>query len=102
MAKSPKGPGDRKSSTAKAGKRSGAYIDPPAAKSDRRAAREQGEQQFTAKAQQYVTRSKTVIVFDKALRGYVYRDRPYQISADYTMDASRGRVVSSPKFQEAK
>lgn len=96
------GPGDRKSSSAKAGKRHGTITYPAPISSERFAAKEQGEQQFVAKKQLTAQREVNVLVWDKALRGVVMRPRNVTVSADYAWDADRGRIVSSPKFKEAK
>lgn len=90
------GPGDRKSSTAKAGKRHGTITYPASISSERRAAKEQGEQQFVSPNQLSVTLEKPVIEWDKALRGAVIRTKKYTTSTNYIFDASRGRIVSSP------
>lgn len=95
-----KGPGDRKSQVAKAGKRSGQPVYPAAISNERRAAKEQGEQQFVATHQLTVEREATIIVHDKALKGFVERTKKITLAADYAWDSSRGRVISSPKFKE--
>jgi len=88
---------------AKAGKRSGQTVYPEPISVERRAAKDQGEQQFIAKQQLTAVVSVPVLkelVWDKALRGAVIRPKTVTVPTDYTMDASRGRIVSSPKFTE--
>lgn len=107
MGKGNSGSGDRKSQTAKAGKRSGQPIWPAPLSSERRAAKEQGEQQFISQKQLTVERDGlgwgpdgSVIVYDKALKAFVYRNKKVTLSTDYVYDATRGRVVYSPSFKE--
>lgn len=101
MGKKSSGSSDRKSSTAKAGKRHGHVTYPPTmASAERQAAREQGEQQFTATRQLTVEREATIIVYDKALKAYVYRNKKITLPTDSVFDASRGRLVNSPRFRE--
>lgn len=100
MAKSPKGPGDRKSSSAKAGKRHGTVTYPAPLSSERRAAKEQGEQQFVAKATQTVVLEREVLEWDKALRGAVLRTKKVTVPTEHIWDANRGRVIVSPRFKE--
>ena len=97
-----KGPGDRKSQVAKAGKRSGQAVYPAPISAERLRAKEAGEQQFQSPRQLTVERENTVIVHDKALKGFVERTKKVTINADYAWDVSRGRVISSPRFKEAK
>lgn len=100
MGKKSSGSSDRKSQTAKAGKRHG-HIDYPAmASADKIAAQEQGEQQFVAKRQLTVEREATVIVYDKALKAFVYRTKKITIPTDSVLDTNRGRLVNSPRFKE--
>lgn len=99
MGKKSGGPGDRKSSTAKAGKRHGTITYPANISNERRAAKEQGEQQFRSPTQLTTQRTRTIIVHDKA-KGFVYKDKTINISADYAWDANRGRVIASPRFKE--
>lgn len=92
--------GNREAKVAKAGKRSGNQVYPAPISSERRAAKEQGEQQFIAKEQLTVARDVELIVYDKALGGFVYRTKKVIKEADYVFDANRGRVVYSPSFKE--
>lgn len=94
------GSSNREAKVAKAGKRSGSTVWPAPASSERLAAKEQGERQFIAKQQMNVEREATVIVYDKALQGFVYRTKKITLPAEYVFDASRGRVVYSPSFKE--
>lgn len=100
MGKKSSGSSDRKSQTAKAGKRHG-HVDYPAmASTERLAAKEQGEQQFVAKQTLTVEREGTVIVYDKALKAFVYRTKKVTMPTEHFYDDTRGRVVYSPKFKE--
>ena len=92
--------GNRAASVAKAGKRSGHQEYPAAISSERRAAKEQGEQQFVAKEQMTVTIEVPVLMWDKALNGAVLRTKKVTSTAEYVFDATRGRVVYSPSFKE--
>lgn len=100
MGKGPQSSGNREAKVAKAGKRSGHTVYPAPISPERRAAKEQGEQQFVAKEQLTVTREIEVLVWDKALGGAVFRTKKITKEADYVFDASRGRVVYSPSFKE--
>lgn len=90
------GPGDRKSQTAKAGKRHGQVTYPAQLSSERRAAKEQGEQQFRSDKPLTATITKTVIEWDKALRGAVLREKAVKVNTEHNWDASRGRVIVGP------
>lgn len=101
MGKKSSGSSDRKSQTAKAGKRHGHVTYPPTmASAERQAAREQGEQQFVATRQLTVEREATIIVYDKALKGFVYRTKKITLPTESVFDANRGRLVNSPRFKE--
>lgn len=102
MGKSKSGSGDRAAKVAKAGKRSGQTVYPAPISAERRAAKEQGERQFIAKSSLSVPRTKTVIVYDKALQGFVERSSTVHINTEHIWDTSRGRVITNPKFKEAK
>lgn len=100
MGKKSSGSSDRKSQTAKAGKRHG-HVDYPAmATVEKLAARELGEQQFVAQQSLSVEREGTVIVYDKVLKAFVYRTKKVTVPTEHIYDASRGRVVYNPKFKE--
>jgi hypothetical protein len=60
-----------------------------------------GEQQFYAPRQQTlkVTR-ENFIVWDKSSKSFVYRPKTDVLSVEFTMDTSRGRVVTSPANKE--
>lgn len=92
--------GNREAKVAKAGKRSGHQVYPAPISSERRAAKEQGEQQFVAKEQLTVTREYEKIEYDKALGAFVYRIKKVTTPAEYVFDVNRGRVVYSPSFKE--
>lgn len=100
MGKKSSGSSDRKSLTAKAGKRHGHVNYPAMASAEKLAAQEQGEQQFVAKRQLTVERESTSIVYDKALKAFVYRTKKITIPTDSVVDPSRGRLVNSPRFKE--
>lgn len=101
MGKKNGGSSDRKSQTAKSGKRHGHVTYPPVmASHETMAAREQGEQQFFAPRQLTVEREVTTIVHDKVLNGFVYRTKKITIPVDHVFDETRGHAVSSPKFSE--
>lgn len=100
MGKKSSGSSDRKSQTAKAGKRHGHVNYPAMASAEKLAAQEQGNQQFVAKRQLTVERESTVIVYDKALKAFVYRTKKITIPTDSVVDAKRGRLVNSPRFKE--
>ena len=102
MGKKNSGSGDRKSQTAKAGKRHGHVTYPPTmASAERQAAREMGEQQFLAPRQLTVEREATIIVYDKALKSFVYRTKKITLPTDSIYDPKRGRLINSPRFKEA-
>ena len=92
-----KGSGERTSKVAKAGKRHGAVVYPPAPNPENQRRREAGEQQFIAKKQQYMT--KEVDVFDKNWKRGV---KTITVPIDFTYDVTRKRPVMSPKFSEKK
>jgi hypothetical protein len=100
MAKGNSGSSNREAKVAKAGKRSGNTVWPAPISSERRAGKDQGEQQFVAKEQITVQREIPWIVYDKALQAFVYSTKKITIPAEYVFDASRGRVVYSPSFKE--
>lgn len=100
MGKKASGSSNREAKVAKAGKRSGNTVWPAPISSERRAAKEQGEQQFVAKDQLTVTREVPVLMWDKALGGAVIRTKKVTSSAEYVFDPTRGRVVYSPSFKE--
>jgi hypothetical protein len=101
MGKKSSGSSDRKSQTAKAGKRHGHITYPPTmASAERQAARDQGEQQFLAKQQLTVEREATIIVWDKILKAFVYRTKKITLPTDSVLDVNRGRLVNSPRFKE--
>lgn len=100
MGKGPQSSGNREAKVAKAGKRSGSQVYPAPISSERRAAKEQGEQQFVANQQLTVTREVEIIEYDKALQAFVYRTKKLIKSAEYVYDPTRGRVVYSPSFKE--
>lgn len=97
-----KGAGDRKSSVAKSGKRSGGYHEPPAPKPDNKLRRENGEQQFLAKEQLTVKKEIDVLMWDKSLKEPVFRTKVVTISADHIYDPNRGQLVVSPVCKEKK
>lgn len=100
MGKKSSGSSDRKSASSKAGKRHG-HVDYPAlASPEKLAAQEQGEQQFVAQQALSVEREGTVIVYDKALKSFVYRTKKVTIPTEFIYDATRGRVVYSPSYKE--
>lgn len=103
MGKKSSGSSDRKSQSAKAGKRHGHITYPPARTSaERQAARDQGEQQFVAKNQLTVEREIPWIVYDKALKSFVSSTKKITLPADHVFDLKRGRLVNSPsRFKEA-
>jgi hypothetical protein len=94
------GSSNREAKVAKAGKRSGNTEYPAMISAERRAAKEQGEQQFVSTKQLTVERAVTEIVFDKALGAFVYRTKKLISSAEHLFDPTRGRVVYSPSFKE--
>lgn len=107
MGKKSSGSSNREAKVAKAGKRSGNTVWPAPITAERRAAKEQGEQQFIAQGQLTVQRDDlgwgpggAVIEYDKALGGFVYRNKKVTLSAEYVFDPTRGRVVYSPSFKE--
>lgn len=101
MAKAKSGSSDRASKVAKAGKRHGHINYPAMASSEKLAARAQGEQQFVAQQQLTVEREATIIVYDKALKAYVYRTKKITLPTEYVLDPKRGRLVYSPRFKES-
>jgi hypothetical protein len=101
MSKKNSGSSDRSAGTAKSGKRHGHVTYPPTmASAERQAARAQGEQQFLSPRQLTAEREKTEIVFDKALKGFVYRTKKVTIPTDSVFDVNRGRLINSPRFNE--
>lgn len=100
MPKGNSGSSNREAKVAKAGKRSGHQEYPASISSERRAGKDQGEQQFVAKEQLTVTHEVTKIEYDKALGAYVYRTKKVTTPAEYVFDVARGRVVYSPSFKE--
>lgn len=100
MGKANSGSSNREAKVAKAGKRSGHQEYPAPISSERRAGKEQGEQQFVAKEQLTVTHEYEKIEYDRALGAFVYRTRKITTPAEFVFDASRGRVVYSPSFKE--
>lgn len=99
MAKAPKGSSSN-STTAKSGKKHGQVTYPAPLSAERRAAKEQGEQQFYSPRTQTFTREVTKIEYDQALKGFVYRTKKVTDTTEHSWDASRGRVIVSPKFKE--
>lgn len=93
---------DRENRLAKAGKKSGGFTMPPAPIPDRQLARDNGEQQFTAKQHLTVEREVTGIVYDKTLKLFVNRTRTITVAVDHLFDPTRGRLVLSPIFREKK
>ena|ERR1051325_5462915 len=90
--------GDRKSQSAKAGKRHGHVNYPPTmASPERQAAKDQGEQQFIAKNQLTVEREATIIVWDKPSRSFVYKTKKITLPTDSIYDSTRGRLINSPR-----
>lgn len=103
MGKKNSGSSDRASKVAKAGKRHGHVNYPPTmATAEKQAARDQGEQQFLATRQLTVEREATIIVYDKALKAFVYRTKKITIPTDSVLDTSRGRLINSPRFKEQR
>lgn len=101
MGKKSSGSSDRASKVAKAGKRHGHVNYPPTmASPERQAARAQGEQQFVATRQLTVEREATIIVYDKALKAFVYRMKKITLPTDSVYDPKRGRLINSPRFSE--
>lgn len=96
-----KGTSTREAKVAKAGKRSGSYTEPPRPNNDKLQGRFMGEQQFYAPKQQTlrVTRDN-FIVWDKPSKSFVYRPKNDVLSVEFTMDKSRGRVVTSPALRD--
>ena len=92
--------GDRKAQVAKAGKRSGNQTYPAPISSERRAAKEQGEQQFSSRQQLTVQREVPWIFYDKALGGFFQGTKKLTANVEHVFDPSRGRVVYSPSFKE--
>lgn len=101
MGKAPKGSSSN-STTAKAGKKHGNITYPAPISPERRAGKDGGEQQFVAKETLTHRSEKTIIVFDKQLGQYVYNTKTINTPVEFAFDASRGRVISSPKFKEAQ
>lgn len=99
MGKKSGGSSDRSSKVAKAGKRHGHVNYPAMASAEKIAAQDQGEQQFVAQRALSVEREGTVIVWDKALKAFVYRTKKVTIPTEFVYDPSRGRVVYSPSFK---
>lgn len=100
MAKAPKG-STSNSTTAKAGKKHGQVTYPAPLSAEKRAAKEQGEQQFYAPRTQTVVLEKEVLEWDKALKGAVLRTKKVTVTTEHSWDKNRGRVIVSPKFKEA-
>lgn len=94
------GSSNREAKIAKAGKRSGQTVWPALISSERRAAKEQGEQQFVSPKQLTVETEITTIVYDKALQGFVERTKKVISTTEHVYDPKRGRVVYSPSFKE--
>ena len=96
-----KGTSTREAKVAKAGKRSGGYVEPPAVNKDKQEGRDLGEQQFYTGSQQTlkVTR-ENFIVWDKPSKSFVYRPKTEVLEIEFTMDKSRGRVITSPNIKE--
>ncbi len=96
-----KGTSTREAKVAKAGKRSGSFTEPPRPDQDKQNRRFMGEQQFYAPRQQTLKVTKeNFIVWDKPSKSFVYRPKTEIISVEFTMDPSRGRVVTSPANKE--
>lgn len=100
MAKAPTGSSSNSTKT-KAGKKSGAYIAPPAANSDNRAAKEQGQSQFTAKqfpAPLPAVKGSWDAAMDALCRHYgVKRVRRNQVQDNgYRWDTKRKQVIAPP------
>lgn len=100
MGKGKGGSSDRAAKVAKAGKRSGNTVYPAPISSERRAGKEQGEQQFVSNKPLSVEREGTVIVFNQKTGRYEYKTRTVTVSAEYVFDPTRGRIVYTPSFKE--
>lgn len=100
MGKGNSGSSNREAKVAKAGKRSGHQVYPAPISSERRAAKEAGNQQFISKEPLTVEREATVIVFEPKIGQFVYRTKKITLPAEYVGDPSRGRVVFNPYYKE--
>lgn len=96
-----KGTSVREAKVAKAGKRSGGYVEPPAINKDKQDRQFLGEQQFYSPKQQSikVTRDNW-IVWDKPSKSFVYRPKTEVIEVEFTLDESRKRVIVSPNIKD--
>lgn len=102
MGKKSSGSEVRSSSSAKAGKRHGTITYPAPLSSERRAAKEAGEQQFRAQSTLTVEREATIIVYDKAAKLFAYRTKKTTVPTEHNWDPTRKRVITSPKPKDKK
>jgi hypothetical protein len=97
MAKAPKGSSSTATKT-KAGKKAGAYVEPPAPNKEKQKRSEAGRQQFVAKQQ--LTEPAVKTTFNK--KTFKFEERLVEVAVPFIWDETRGQFVYSPTKENSE
>lgn len=95
MAKAPKGSSSTATKT-KAGKKAGAYVEPPAVNKEKQKRSEAGRRQFIAKTQ--LTEQAIKTVFNK--KTFKFEEKLVDVAVPFVWDETRGQFVYSPTKED--